>query len=223
MITLGIVCLLLGGCVWPKRRYLASPKDQTVKKFYEDKGIPVSRIDNLAKMELDSILKKGEKVYVPYEAMEATKKEKLSSISPKKLSHLLLWPIQGATVSSTFGYRWNRYHEGIDLVAPIGTAIHAAASGEVIYSGQKISGYGNMIVIKHAGSVSSVYAHNKKNFVKQGDKIKKGQKIAQLGNSGKSTGPHLHFEVRQAAKPVDPLLLLPKQKKKWADYVIGSN
>ncbi len=87
----------------------------------------------------------------------------------------------------------------------------AADDGRVVYSDSRIRGYGNMIVIKHAGNLSTVYAHNKVNLVKEGDFVRRGQKIAEVGKTGNATGPHLHFEVRNGQEAVDPLKYVEKE------------
>lgn len=115
------------------------------------------------------------------------------------------WPVPShRKVSSNFGQRWGRKHEGIDIPAPRGTPIVATAAGKVKYSGNRVRGYGNMIVIEHPGKVFSVYAHNSKNIVSAGTKVKRGQMIARVGNTGRSTGPHLHFEIRVRNQARDP-------------------
>ena len=86
----------------------------------------------------------------------------------------------------------------------------AAKDGDVIYSSRKIHGYGNMIVLKHADGMATVYAHNKKNLVHAGDHVTQGQVIGYVGSTGKATGPHVHFEVRRNELPQDPLLYLPQ-------------
>ena len=109
----------------------------------------------------------------------------------------LAWPVaSGKTyISSKFGWRWFSFHEGVDLAGPVGTPIYAAHSGKVVYSGTRMRGYGNMIVIKGNG-ISTIYGHNRRNRVRAGEFVKKGQRIADLGQSGKTSGPHLHFETR---------------------------
>jgi murein DD-endopeptidase MepM/ murein hydrolase activator NlpD len=97
------------------------------------------------------------------------------------------------------------------MIARIGSPIFAAESGVVIYSGNGVSGYGNLVILKHSKELSTVYAHNKKNLVKKGDLVKRGEKIALLGNTGKSTGAHLHFEVRVNKKAVNPIRHLVKK------------
>jgi len=118
------------------------------------------------------------------------------------------WPIDRAAVGSPFGTRAGRQHEGIDLPAPIGTPVYAAADGQVVYAGSGIRGYGNMIVIQHEGDLLTVYAHNSQLLVARGDKVRVGQRIALSGQSGHATGPHLHFEVRSGQIPVDPVSYL---------------
>lgn len=126
----------------------------------------------------------------------------------------LLWPVEQGVVFSSFGRRHGRFHEGIDISAKSGTPVYAADDGKVVYSDNSIRGYGNMMVIKHAGNLSTVYAHNKLNLAKEGDFVKKGDKIAEVGSTGKTTGPHLHFEVRAGKEAVDPLKYFEKVKRK---------
>lgn len=116
-----------------------------------------------------------------------------------------LWPVpQFYKVSSYFGQRGRRHHDGIDIPAPRGTPIVAVDNGVVVYSDNGIRGYGNMIVIAHSEDIFTVYAHNRSNKVDKGDKVKKGQVIGLVGNTGRSTGPHLHFEIRVKNKARNP-------------------
>ena len=120
-----------------------------------------------------------------------------------------MWPVpQFYKVSSSFGPRGRKHHDGIDIPAPKGTPIVAVDTGVVIYSDNGIRGYGNMIVIAHGDDIFTVYAHNKKNKVDKGDRVDKGQEIAQIGNTGRSTGPHLHFEIRVKNKVRNPAQFL---------------
>ena len=114
------------------------------------------------------------------------------------------WPLKG-TISSRYGIRKNQKHDGIDIAAQKGSAIYAAASGKVIFSGWGPTGYGKMVIIKHNEKWVSVYAHNSKNLVKKNHRVKKGEKIALVGATGRATGPHLHFELRDKREPVNPL------------------
>jgi murein DD-endopeptidase MepM/ murein hydrolase activator NlpD len=124
----------------------------------------------------------------------------------------LRWPLTTITVTvgSPFGARWGKPHEGIDLPAPVGTPVYAAADGTVVYSGHGIRGYGNLVVIKHTGDLLTVYAHNSALLVSQGQPVRAGDRIALVGQSGHATGPHLHFEVRSGQIPRDPMPYLPR-------------
>jgi len=117
----------------------------------------------------------------------------------------LLWPVPASDkISSAFGKRWGKHHDGIDISASRGSHILAAATGKVVYSGRGLTGYGNMVVISHKNRMFTVYAHNKKNFVSKNQTVHRGQVIAQVGSTGKSTGPHLHFEVRRNSMAINP-------------------
>lgn len=118
------------------------------------------------------------------------------------------WPIQGE-LSSLFGIRRGRRHDGIDIRAKMGSLVSAAADGEVVFS-KRMRGYGNLVLMKHENDFFTVYAHNSANLVKKGDRVKKGQKIAKVGRTGRATGPHLHFEVREGTAARNPLFFLPK-------------
>jgi murein DD-endopeptidase MepM/ murein hydrolase activator NlpD len=120
----------------------------------------------------------------------------------------LAWPVAGR-LSSRFGPRRRGHHDGIDLSARRGTPVRAAAPGRVIYSGDGLADYGNVVILKHVGRYSTVYAHNRRNLVARGDFVERGQPIAEVGSSGNARGAHLHFEVREDARPRDPLRYLP--------------
>jgi murein DD-endopeptidase MepM/ murein hydrolase activator NlpD len=115
----------------------------------------------------------------------------------------LIWPVSGP-VTSPFGMRWGRMHEGIDIGVPFGTPIHAAASGRVIYAGW-MSGYGNLVAIDHGRGLSTAYGHQSRIAVSNGQTVSQGQVIGYVGCTGHCFGPHLHFEVRVNGTPVDPM------------------
>jgi murein DD-endopeptidase MepM/ murein hydrolase activator NlpD len=118
-----------------------------------------------------------------------------------------IWPVNG-TINSGFGPRGTSSHDGIDIGAPEGTPIRAIEKGEVIYSDQ-LRGYGNIIIVRHTGGFISVYAHNEANLVREGQAVSRGEVIARVGNTGRVTGPHLHFEIRKNNAAQDPLRYLP--------------
>ena len=141
----------------------------------------------------------------------------------------LLWPVETRTISSAWGPRMRtrtvvvknqrkkrvRYkgrHKGVDLTAAMGTAVFAALDGQVITSGRHKQ-YGNYVVVDHGNGVSTVYAHHKLNLVHEGDIVRRGQKIAEVGRTGNSTGPHLHFELRIDGLQQNPLPLLNDEEE----------
>lgn len=116
-----------------------------------------------------------------------------------------LWPVPlTKKISSKFGKRWGRQHEGIDIAAPRGTHFLAAKSGRVIYAGNQLKTYGNMVIINHGDGSHSVYAHAMELFAKKGQRVSKGEVIGKVGSTGRSSGPHLHFEIRRNKKPINP-------------------
>ena len=120
-----------------------------------------------------------------------------------------IWPLKDSfTQTSGFGSRWGRQHKGVDLAVSVGTTVYAADGGTVVeaqYSGS----YGNVVMIDHQNGQETRYAHNSKLLVKKGDKVYQGQPIAKSGNTGRSTGPHVHFEIRFNGEPRNPLNYLP--------------
>jgi len=121
-----------------------------------------------------------------------------------------IWPAKGA-LTSGYGWRWGRMHKGIDIAAPIGTPIVASAPGVVIKAGWNSGGYGNLVDIQHADGTLTRYAHNKRIMVQAGQQVQQGQQISEMGSTGFSTGPHLHFEVHPLGKKaVNPIAYLPR-------------
>lgn len=152
--------------------------------------------------ELDALLavsaEIAAKIKAAQEAAAAQAAESTSSVSPSGF----VWPVQGV-LTSTFGPRWGRMHEGIDIGAPGGTPIHAVAAGTIIFAGW-LGGYGNLTIIDHGGGIATAYGHQSAMYV-TGGSVSQGQAIGAVGSTGNSTGSHLHFEVRVNGSPVDPL------------------
>jgi lipoprotein NlpD len=116
------------------------------------------------------------------------------------------WPAAGA-VQSTFDEAKNK---GIDISGKLGDAVLAAADGKVVYAGAGLRGYGNLVILKHSNNYLTAYAHNQTLLVREEQSVKKGQKIAEMGNSD-SEQIKLHFEIRKQGKPIDPMKLLPNR------------
>ncbi|MEN6414845.1 MAG: M23 family metallopeptidase [Veillonellales bacterium] len=152
----------------------------------------------------------GEKLFVPG-AKPAAKKEVMVARAKPQVSrgsaNRFSWPVQGE-ISSPFGYRWGRLHSGIDIANDSGTSIHAAMSGRVTYTGY-YSGYGYTLIMEHAQGYETLYGHLSGFAVGSGQYVRAGQVIAYMGSTGNSTGPHLHFEVHQNGRVIDPMNVLP--------------
>lgn len=118
----------------------------------------------------------------------------------------LAWPLRGV-LYARFGKKGAEPHDGIDLAAPAGTSVKTAAAGTVLFAGEQ-PGYGQIVIVEHAGGLITLYAHNRDLRVKTGQKVRDGQVVATVGDSGRTSGPHLHFEVRRDGMPIDPLLHL---------------
>ncbi|MCX7945391.1 MAG: M23 family metallopeptidase [Hydrogenophilus sp.] len=118
-----------------------------------------------------------------------------------------VWPAHGAILTKFDGNQ----HKGIDIGGKVGDPVMAAADGKVSYVGEGIEGFGLMVILQHPGDFVSVYAHNQKTNVKEGDTVKRGQVIAQMGQTGNADRPKLHFQIRRAGKALDPETLLPKR------------
>jgi murein DD-endopeptidase MepM/ murein hydrolase activator NlpD len=122
----------------------------------------------------------------------------------------LIWPVQGE-VSRGFEQDTTRRHDGVDIVAPRGTSVQAAADGEVIFSGWGPGGYGRIVILQHQAEVVTIYAHNHDNLVRPGQRVQQGEPIATVGQSGRAPGNHLHFEIRHRAIPISPHKFLPSR------------
>ena len=119
-----------------------------------------------------------------------------------------IWPVDSRRITSRYGTRRGKKHKGIDIASPTGTKIMASREGKVVYAGV-LSGYGRVIIIEHKSGYSTVYAHNSRNSVKVGDRVRQGQVVGRVGSSGRSSGPHLQFEIRKGYQAVNPLGYLP--------------
>lgn len=145
---------------------------------------------------------------LPVETIMPAEPAPVAPVSPEPGFETFLWPVNG-TINSGFGPRGSTFHDGIDIAAPEGTPILAIEAGEVIYSDQ-LRGYGNMVIVRHAGGIVSVYAHNEANLVREGQAVARGEVVARVGSTGRVSGPHLHFEIRRNNAAQDPLRYLPQ-------------
>jgi|GEM_PF-696472 len=166
-------------------------------KVYKQNGLESSKeilSEEVIKEPVPKIVAKGTKEYAKY-----------SKVTPTG-NGTMIWPTEGI-ITSQMGSRWGSYHEGIDIGNSSGTPVYAAKSGTVIFA-DWAGGYGKLVKVDHGGGLVTFYGHLKSWVVKSGQKVKQGQLIGYMGNTGRSTGPHLHFEVRLNGKAVNPLKYL---------------
>jgi murein DD-endopeptidase MepM/ murein hydrolase activator NlpD len=191
----------------PRGSWYVFQPDDTLPAIAERHGLPLEDLLEINGLTRRSVVTPGQVVFLLEPAPPAT-----PAVAPALAVEAtpLRWPLAEPRLSSTFGDRWGKPHEGIDLAAPTGTAVYAADSGQVLYAGDAVRGYGNMVVVQHRSDLLTVYAHGSVLLVRTGDRIAAGQEIARVGQTGRATAPHLHFEVRRGQVPQDPLRFLPR-------------
>lgn len=155
-----------------------------------------------------------EVMQVPYIPLHKPKFAPKTDIQPtvpkilKRTGQFFQWPMEGKILSPFGKKKMGLKNDGINIEAKFHTPVKAAEEGVVVYSGNEIRGFGNLILLKHADHWTSSYAHNDILLVSKGDQVEKGQIIAKVGNTGNVETPQLHFELRKSAKPMDPLKFL---------------
>jgi|APLak6261675434_1056106.scaffolds.fasta_scaffold01237_5 murein DD-endopeptidase MepM/ murein hydrolase activator NlpD len=203
-------------------------KGQTLYRIARAYGLSVEELMDANRIDDPRELKAGELLYVPgarerravpeYDAPEPEAQPRpvtasSASAPPEKKppkvvrvgrgSGVLEWPLRGV-LYARFGKKGKEPHDGIDLAAPAGQSVKTAAPGTVLFAGEQ-KGYGLIVIVEHDGGLITLYAHNRDLRVKTGQKVRAGQVVATVGDSGRTSGPHLHFEVRKDGVPVDPL------------------
>ncbi|MEM7304835.1 MAG: peptidoglycan DD-metalloendopeptidase family protein [Pseudomonadota bacterium] len=222
LIVISII-ILLGGCASKKEprhyhhTYYTVVKGDTLHAIGWRHGVSVEELVRWNNLRPPYTIYPGQKLRLnsggvttaKSTAKTETKKTTSKKAAPKKAAAPAVkgwrWPLKGKLISNFSGK-----HNGIDIAAKEGSPVSAAATGEVVYAGSGLRGYGNLIIIKHNASYFSAYAHNRKLYVKEGDKVRVGQKIAEVGDTD-ADRMKLHFEIRKNGSPVDPLDFLPAQ------------
>lgn len=187
-------------------------------------GVSLQSLAEINDISETSELNDGERIFVPVKgarknlALDARKKTGVSAHEaekPEMDTSRFIWPVNGQ-VTSRYGVRRGRLHDGIDISAPRGAQVVAAARGKVVYSG-RLSGYGNLIILKHASGFFTAYAHLSKSKVAKGEKVEQGKVIGLVGATGRASGPHCHFEIRQKTEARNPLFFLPENQHNVAE------
>ena len=230
LLTLGLLLSFVAiapGCASPQRgRYHTVASGENLYRIGLKYGVEAKTLARVNRIRDVTHLRVGQRIWVPEprssrratRSTSASKKGSGSATSSSSRGRstparsagglTFIWPLEATTITSRFGRRNGRPHQGIDLRGRTGTRIRAAEAGKVIHSGW-FGDYGKVVIIKHPGHYRTVYAHASKLHVKRGQFVDRGQRIAEVGSTGRSTGPHLHFEVRYGESPLDPMLYLP--------------
>lgn len=180
--------------------YHAVKRGESVWQICQGYGVDANRVIEENRIENPSQLQEGQKLFLP-------------GARPKKKSVEFIWPVRGR-LTSGYGYRQHpmggqsKFHCGIDIAAPVGRTIYAAMDGKVLSTGRRGS-LGLAVVIQHDEQYSTIYGHASSILVRSGQQVKQGDPIALVGNTGLSTGPHLHFEIRKSGRAINPRPLLP--------------
>ncbi len=184
----------------PLKKHIVK-KGETLWRIARSHGVPLSRLAGINGIEDPTLIYIGQILNIPLR--DENRDVKISTTY--KYSYKggeFLWPLKGQT-TRVFDPEGDN-HDGIDIVAPKGTPVRAAAAGKVVYSGDQFRGYGNLIIIEHSSTVSSIYAHLSEMLVFEEDDVPAGHIIGRVGQTGRATAPHLHFEVRENNKAVNP-------------------
>ena len=199
----------------PQGTYHVVAPGETLFRIGKAYGVTYQELARVNGIKDAGQIKVGQRIFipgatgpVPVETVTPAEPAPATPVSPEPGFETFLWPVSG-TINSGFGPRGSGFHDGIDIAAPEGSPILAIEAGEVIYSDQ-LRGYGNMVILRHAGGIVSVYAHNESNLVREGQKVTRGEIVARVGSTGRVTGPHLHFEIRRNNAAQDPLRYLPQ-------------
>ncbi len=217
----------------PKAKYHVVKKGDTVYNVAKRYNIEMSKLTAANNLKSPFTLSIDQKLLLPG-AMVSVKNTQTTSSESKNVSKTkkqttkktnyqpsdgvkpakyrkskFVWPVRGTVISDFGPIAKGRNNDGINIKAPLGTAVKAADKGIVAYAGNELKGFGNLILIKHSDGWITAYAHNDQMFVKKGQRIIKGEKIATVGKSGSVNTPQLHFEVRAGKKAYNPLKYLP--------------
>ncbi|MBI5569823.1 MAG: LysM peptidoglycan-binding domain-containing M23 family metallopeptidase [Desulfomonile tiedjei] len=229
---------------------------ETLRHICDVYGLEMGKVAKINNLKTDGELKAGETVFLPSSALLADNDQDKNSgwkaqcaasgaSSTKELGSVVVkalrgqrdpsvpnlkFPVAKGVMTSPFGHRWGRFHKGLDIAAAVGTPVLSCADGRVIFTGsrKRFRRYGNTVLVYHGQGVYTYYAHLNQILVKKNDKVQQGQKIALVGNTGRSTGPHLHLEVRVKNNLYNPLayfspseLVGTRVAKRFADSPMG--
>lgn len=221
----------------PAKQYHTVQRGDTLYSIARQHNVDVTSLSRVNNMQTPYSLNVGDRLVLPasvgtvpsasYSSVSASTANSVSStvktayapaksapitdsyVAPKARKTKFDWPVRGTIISGYGNLGSGRKNDGINIKAALGTNVKAADSGTVAYAGNELKGFGNLILIKHVDGWITAYAHNDRLFVKKGQKVTRGEKIATVGSTGSVTTPQLHFEVRSGKKAVNPRPYLP--------------
>jgi lipoprotein NlpD len=217
--ALGAVLLCLGAAACAARQGIHHEvrRGENLYRIGKAYGVPFAALARVNKIADPHRIEVGQRIFVP----RATRQLPVDVITPAlaradrpadtefpRGARPFMWPLESGRLSSEFGPRGESFHDGIDVSAPEGTTVRAARDGEVIYS-DRLRGYGNVVILRHEDGYATVYAHNAVNSAVVGTRVRQGDLIGKVGQTGKTSGPNLHFEVRKDNVARNPLYYLP--------------
>lgn len=212
--------LVLSGCGAKRGVYHVVRPGETLSEIGRSYGVPYRQIAAKNRLRDPDRIFPGQKLLIPG-ATRKRREEREEVDIPRPGRGSLAWPVTRGVLTSAFGPRGRSFHDGIDIAAPAGTPVRAVADGRVLYS-ERLRGYGRLVVLRHGGGFVTLYAHNRENHVRKGEFVRKGDVIATVGDSGRTTGPNLHFEIRYRNVPRDPLEFLAPLPREIALRDAGS-
>jgi murein DD-endopeptidase MepM/ murein hydrolase activator NlpD len=184
---------------------------ETVYHIAHTYGVSVQRLLEANHLSDSRDLRVGQSLLIPgsytYASLGGAESASGAMWNVPRASRQFAWPLWSGKVTSGFGIRHGAMHQGIDIAAPAGTTVRAADAGVVAFAG-RLNGYGNTVIIRHSDNYATVYGHNARILVSEGSAVARGQSIAEVGTSGRTTGPNLHFEVRYDNHAYNPLSYL---------------
>lgn len=179
-------------------------RGETLWDIARNYNVDLAELQRLNSNKQASNLRIGDQINLPRNTSRIAFRESLKP--SRSIISRFIWPIRG-TITSKYGWRSSGFHHGLDIAGDFGDSVKAAASGVVSFTGY-ISLYGNTVIIDHPDGKQTLYAHLNHIDVSQGDRVARGTVIAEVGSTGRSTGPHLHFEIKQGDTREDPLVYL---------------
>ncbi len=232
-VVLGVflwVLVFVSACSRTQYKYHVVRSGETLSEIGNAYRIPYQELAALNNIRDPNQIQSGQRLRVPHGALDRGAVETTATATlpsplrgppprwkskpppvqppiPDDAGKLFSWPLEG-NLTSRFGPRNGSFHDGIDISAPLGTAVRAAALGRVIFSGE-LRGYGKVVIMKHANGFTTVYAHHHRNLVKEGQTVQRSDIVGEVGESGRVNGPSLHFEVRSGKTARNPIHYLP--------------